>query len=100
MRCSIGSSRSSALESEQAPPGLREKARLVLGRDLTSSEAGAFLKYQKILTKWQKSQRLVGSVEPAWVVDHLFVDSLLFSKVVRLEGKRVADFGTGAGFPG
>ena len=100
MQCSTGSSRRSALESERALPGLHEKARAILGRELALAEAKSFSKYLITLMKWQGAQRLVGSVEPAWVVDHLFIDSLLFSRVVQLDGKRVADLGTGAGFPG
>jgi 16S rRNA (guanine527-N7)-methyltransferase len=43
---------------------------------------------------------LVGSVEPAWVVDNLFVDSLLFLKVLPSGIRDLLDLGTGAGFPG
>jgi 16S rRNA (guanine527-N7)-methyltransferase len=42
----------------------------------------------------------VGSVEPSWVVDNLFIDSLMFLKVLPPNVHDLADLGTGAGFPG
>ena len=42
----------------------------------------------------------MGSVEPIWVVDNLFVDSLMFLKVLPPDVHDLADLGTGAGFPG
>jgi 16S rRNA (guanine527-N7)-methyltransferase len=50
--------------------------------------------------KWQKVQRLVGSVSPAWIVENLFLDSLLFLRVLPPDVSSLADIGSGAGFPG
>jgi 16S rRNA (guanine527-N7)-methyltransferase len=69
-------------------------------RALTGQEADQFDKYLKLLTKWQKSQRLVGSVDPAWVVENLFIDSLCFLDALPPGVARVADVGSGAGIPG
>jgi 16S rRNA (guanine527-N7)-methyltransferase len=52
------------------------------------------------LRKWQGTQRLVGSSDPAWVIDNLFLDSLLFLRVMPSNVSTVADLGSGAGFPG
>ena len=79
---------------------LHSGAQDILGRGLTDPERGRFGKYLILLTKWQRVQRLVGSVEPHWVVDHLFLDSLLFLRVLGSSATDVLDIGSGAGFPG
>jgi len=78
---------------EAAAPG-------ILGRSLTETELGAYDKYLKLLLKWQKSQRLVGRSDQGWIVQHLFVDSLLFLRVLPRELDVILDLGSGAGFPG
>lgn len=75
-------------------------ARRILGRPLTSEEAGLFDNYLNLLVKWQKTQRLVGSVEPGWIVERLLLDSLLFLRVLGESARRILDLGSGAGFPG
>jgi 16S rRNA (guanine527-N7)-methyltransferase len=72
----------------------------ILGRELSSHELDAFSKYLKILMKWQGAQRLVGSAEPGWVVEHLLLDSLLFLGLIPGDARSVLDFGSGAGIPG
>lgn len=72
----------------------------MLGRPLDSREVDLFEKYLLLLNKWQRIQRLVGSSDPAWVVEHLFLDSLLFLRVLPSEVSSIADLGSGAGFPG
>ncbi len=72
----------------------------VLGRPLTERERARFTAYLELLTQWQAVHRLVGSVEPDWVVEHLFVDSLLFLRVLPGEARDVLDLGSGAGLPG
>jgi 16S rRNA (guanine527-N7)-methyltransferase len=52
------------------------------------------------LIKWQRSQRLVGSSEPNWIIDHILLDSLLFSRLLPSDTERVLDIGSGAGVPG
>jgi len=88
------------LASEELGPKFVEHAGIILGRQLTEGELGQFYNYLEILRKWQKAQRLVGSIESRWVADHLFLDSLLFSRVTSMDDRTVADLGTGAGFPG
>jgi len=53
-----------------------------------------------LLLKWQRSQRLVGSAEPGWIVDHILLDSLLFVRLLPAGVRRVLDVGSGAGVPG
>ncbi len=79
---------------------LREGAQTTLGRPLTSEEADQFLKYLTLLVKWQRVHRLVGSADPGWIVEELFLDSLLFLKVLPAIFGHLADVGSGAGIPG
>jgi len=79
---------------------LRHGAQAILGRPLTSEQAAKFLKYLELLSKWQKVQRLIGSTEPASIVDDLFLDSLLFVRVLPVSLERIMDLGSGAGLPG
>ncbi len=72
----------------------------VLGRPLLDAELQAFDNYLKLLQKWQRSQRLVGSSDARWIVDSLFLDSLLFLKVLPEGLRSLADVGSGAGLPG
>jgi 16S rRNA (guanine527-N7)-methyltransferase len=75
-------------------------ARSILGRALQERELESFYKYLHILQKWQKVHRLVGSTEPGWIVENLFLDSLLFLRVLPEDIRSMADLGSGAGFPG
>ena len=72
----------------------------ILGRQLTGSELEQFSKYLQLLQKWQRVQRLVGSTEPGWIVEQLFLDSLLFLQVLPPGLGSLCDVGSGAGFPG
>jgi 16S rRNA (guanine527-N7)-methyltransferase len=79
---------------------LAEGTRRVIGRSLGPGETAAFGKYLNILRKWNKAQRLIGSDDPAWIVENLFLDSLLFLAVLPGDAHAVADLGSGAGIPG
>ena len=72
----------------------------ILGRQLTQPELDQFSKYLQLLQKWQRVQRLVGSAEPGWIVEHLFLDSLLFLQILPSAVGSLCDVGSGAGFPG
>jgi 16S rRNA (guanine527-N7)-methyltransferase len=80
--------------------GLSRGAEAALGRRLTENELENFRKYLILLLKWQKSHRLVGSDDPMWIVEHLFLDSLLFLKLLPASCRKLADVGSGAGLPG
>ncbi len=84
------------------PPldALSRGSRALLGRSLTDTEQALFLKYLDLLTKWQKSHRLIGSHDLAWIVENLILDSLLFLQVLPSSVSSVLDFGSGAGVPG
>jgi 16S rRNA (guanine527-N7)-methyltransferase len=71
-----------------------------LGRPLAQSERDQIDKYLEILVKWQKTHRLVGSIEPAWLVANVVLDSLCFLEALPIETRVAADLGSGAGIPG
>jgi 16S rRNA (guanine527-N7)-methyltransferase len=52
------------------------------------------------LTEWGSVHRLIGSIDPEWIVEHLFLDSLLFLRVLPDAVQSILDFGAGAGVPG
>jgi 16S rRNA (guanine527-N7)-methyltransferase len=79
---------------------LARGAQEILHRPLTRGELAAFDKYLKLLTKWQRSQRLIGSAEPHWIVENLLLDSLLFLEVLPSPLRTLLDLGSGAGLPG
>ena len=60
----------------------------------------ALAAYLEILTKWQKAINLVGpaTLQDAWA-RHI-VDSAQLLPLLPPDAKRLADLGTGAGFPG
>jgi 16S rRNA (guanine527-N7)-methyltransferase len=79
---------------------LHQGAGTILGRVLAPDESDRFRKYLELLLKWQRVHRLVGSARPEWIVENLFLDSLLFLKVLPAHVASVVDVGSGAGFPG
>jgi 16S rRNA (guanine527-N7)-methyltransferase len=79
---------------------LRRMAASALGRPVTATENDVFYKYLNLLIKWYKSQRLIGSNEPTWIVDNVIVDSLLFSRALPMTISTLCDVGSGAGLPG
>ena len=83
-----------------AREALASGASPILGRALTDQERHNFDKYLSLLIKWQKAHRLVGSTDPMWIVEHLFLDSLLFLRLLPSSVRTLADVGSGAGLPG
>ena len=79
---------------------LSRGAKAILDRPLTGPERDLFVKYLNVLIKWQKSQRLVGSAEPGWIIENIFLDSLLFLRVLPARLGSLLDLGSGAGLPG
>ena len=84
----------------ELPPGLFSDPLPGLRRSLSTDEGGTLNKYLKLLTKWQKTVRLVGSIDPIWLVENVLVDSIAFLELVPSDARAVADVGSGAGIPG
>lgn len=68
--------------------------------NLSADCVPALLQYADLLREKNKVMNLTAITEPKDVAALHFLDSLQLLKFVRLEGKMVADVGTGAGFPG
>lgn len=79
------------------------KARLLAGAQdmgvaLDGAQAEAMLRLTAELREWNKRINLTAITGPADMVDKHLLDSLSVQPL--LHGRRVADIGTGAGFPG
>ncbi|HEY7739382.1 MAG TPA: 16S rRNA (guanine(527)-N(7))-methyltransferase RsmG, partial [Steroidobacteraceae bacterium] len=79
------------------------KARLLAGAQemgvaLDGAQAEAMLRLTAELREWNRRINLTAITGPADMVDKHLLDSL--SVQPHLHGRRVADIGTGAGFPG
>jgi 16S rRNA (guanine(527)-N(7))-methyltransferase RsmG len=79
---------------------LAERSRQILERSLSAHETDACLKYLALIVRWQRVHRLVGSIEPKWLVENVLLDSLQFLRVLPPAIKSMADLGSGAGLPG
>ena len=79
---------------------LANGAEAILGRVLDELERDNFSKYLTLLLKWQKAHRLVGSDDPMWIVEHLFLDSLLFLRLLPSSARTLSDLGSKTGLPG
>src|ERR1700674_525413 len=56
--------------------------------------------YMRILLKWNRSVSLTSIKDPIEIVGRHFGESMYASKLLPVENCRLADVGTGAGFPG
>jgi 16S rRNA (guanine527-N7)-methyltransferase len=79
------------------------KARLVagaqqMGLELDVAQAASLISLTVELREWNRRVNLTAITEPREMVDKHLLDSL--SVQPHLHGRRVADIGTGAGFPG
>jgi 16S rRNA (guanine527-N7)-methyltransferase len=83
--------------------GLSASERLVqdaatLGVTLRSEDAARLLTLTEELARWNRSYNLTAITDPGAMVTHHLLDSLAVHP--DLIGRRIADVGTGAGFPG
>jgi len=79
---------------------LLRKGLKILEIPFTEDHIKQFLIYLSELKKWNKAYNLTALKTDADIVIKHFLDSLLFLKVLPPYVKRIADVGTGAGFPG
>ncbi len=68
--------------------------------DLTNEQLEAFSSYAKLLKEWSEKMNLTTIVEEGEVNEKHFLDSLIPCKHWNFAGKKIADMGSGAGFPG
>ena len=67
--------------------------------EITEEKLEKFMKYNELLLDWNTKINLTAITEPEDVVKKHFCDSLSSLPLIK-EGARLADVGTGAGFPG
>lgn len=67
--------------------------------DLDDKKIEQFYKYMNLLIEWNEKINLTAITEPDDIILKHFIDSLTIAKYIENEQK-VADIGTGAGFPG
>jgi 16S rRNA (guanine527-N7)-methyltransferase len=85
---------------DKKPHELLRDGLLELGLTPSETQINAFMTYLSELKKWNKAYNLTGIKEDKDIIIKHFFDSLLYLKAL-LEGEiRVADAGSGAGFPG
>ncbi len=75
------------------------------GIHLDEKQINKFEKYLNFLSKWNRVYNLTSIRKKEEIVTKHFLDSLTLVKVfekagINPEGKKIADLGTGAGFPG
>ena len=71
------------------------------GFRLNDDQVGAFAEYAALLDKWNARMNLTSVRDPDETINAHFVDSCLALRHVEIaSGARIADIGSGAGFPG
>jgi 16S rRNA (guanine527-N7)-methyltransferase len=75
--------------------GLKE-----LGLVVSEEQIDAFITYLSELKKWNKAYNLTGFTRDEDIIIKHFLDSLLYFKAIPGGEIKVADIGSGAGFPG
>lgn len=81
--------RDSVIQDRLRPYGVSIDARVV----------GQIGRYLALLAKWNQRVNLTGIEDPEEILERHFGESMFAARVVRLDG-RLADVGSGAGFPG
>ena len=66
---------------------------------LSEEQVSNFYDYMNLLLEWNGKMNLTSIVEPKEIILKHFIDSLIVFKYIKKDCK-VADIGTGAGFPG
>ena len=86
------------MEFERFEKSLREKVEK-LGIELNDYQVKQFYNYMKLLIEWNKKINLTAIIDPEDIILKHFIDSLTIAKYIN-EKDKIADIGTGAGFPG
>lgn len=67
---------------------------------VAAETAGSVARYAELLLKWNQRVSLTAITDPREILERHFAESLLAASVVPIQKGRLADVGTGAGFPG
>ncbi len=85
---------------ETGTGGLLKKGLKELGLTASDDQINAFMTYLSELKKWNKAYNLTAIKKDGDIVIKHFLDSLLYLKALPEDGIKIADIGSGAGFPG
>ena len=78
-----------------------ERARQVLGSNLTQQQVRAFQTYSAMLVEWNQKVNLTAITDREQIETKHFLDSISTIPIIReFSAKELIDIGTGAGFPG
>jgi 16S rRNA (guanine527-N7)-methyltransferase len=87
------------VSNTESGPGVDlERDARTLGVDLNALQARRLLELLDELSHWNRAYNLTAVTTPAEMITHHLLDSLAIHPDLR--GERIADVGTGAGFPG
>jgi 16S rRNA (guanine527-N7)-methyltransferase len=82
------------------PDELLRDGLLELGFAFSEDQVNCFMTYLTELKKWNKTYNLTGIKKDEDIIMKHFLDSLLYLRVIPGGELKVADVGSGAGFPG
>mgnify|MGYP000602177570 CR=1 FL=1 len=86
------------MEYEEFKEKLTEKLRKIQ-IDISDIQIKQFYDYMNLLIEWNKKINLTAIIEPDEIILKHFIDSLTINNEIK-RGDKIADIGTGAGFPG
>lgn len=86
------------MEYEEFKEKLTEKLREIQ-IDITDIQIKQFYDYMNLLIEWNQKINLTAIIEPDEIILKHFIDSLTINNEIK-KGDKIADIGTGAGFPG
>ncbi len=70
------------------------------GLSLSEKQCSLFLRYMLELLDWNRTTNLTRIVEPRAIAIKHFLDSMLVTSHIKIAHKKIADIGSGGGFPG
>jgi len=70
------------------------------GLKLSDQQCGLFLRYMAELIEWNRTTNITRIIEPRAVALKHFLDSMLITRHIDIALKKIADVGSGGGFPG
>lgn len=86
--------------NDKNPKELIKQGLLELGLIPSNNQTDAFMTYLSELKKWNKAYNLTGLRKDEDIIIKHFFDSVLYLKAMPSGEIKVADIGSGAGFPG
>ena len=86
------------MEYEEFKEKLTEKLRKIQ-IDISDIQIKQFYDYMNLIIEWNKKINLTAIIEPDEIILKHFIDSLTINNEIK-KGDKIADIGTGAGFPG